>query len=260
VHTETLTPDPNLNLNPNLNPNSNPNPPPVFGHIHEGFGAYQDERGQHYLNASTSTIQYRPINPPVVLDVPLDRRLPIRWVRPSSRLPPRSFLSPPPWSSNASGASVLATLTCLAFLTSLILLPLSLSLQVSVPALEVTHLDLSDGPPRSHPVVGDAFPSSLPSLALFPRSRSCHTSGSESRGRECGRVEERIRTGAGRAGGKGGGEDGGEEGVSCGAVDFDVAARFMGVTVEEDTEGEGEEGVEEGGVDGGERAPRRATA
>ena len=49
--------------------------------IHEGYGAYEDEQGwTKYLNASTSTLQYRPISPPIVLDVPLDRSLPARWV------------------------------------------------------------------------------------------------------------------------------------------------------------------------------------
>lgn len=68
----------------------------VFGHIHEGFGAYQDETGQRYLNASTSTIQYRPINPPVVFDVPLDKSQPIRWVSLTSEDVTRLDLSTSP--------------------------------------------------------------------------------------------------------------------------------------------------------------------
>ena len=40
----------------------------VFGHIHEGYGILHDG-GTTSVNASICTVEYRPINPPVVLDL-----------------------------------------------------------------------------------------------------------------------------------------------------------------------------------------------
>ncbi len=42
----------------------------VFGHIHEGYGASSQD-GCHFVNASTTTVAYQPINAPVVLDLAL---------------------------------------------------------------------------------------------------------------------------------------------------------------------------------------------
>ena len=40
----------------------------VFGHIHEGYGEYA--RGpKRLINASICTVRYKPINPPIVLDL-----------------------------------------------------------------------------------------------------------------------------------------------------------------------------------------------
>lgn len=40
----------------------------VFGHIHEGYGLlYKD--GIQFANASTCTLQYKPTNPPLIVDV-----------------------------------------------------------------------------------------------------------------------------------------------------------------------------------------------
>lgn len=53
----------------------------IFGHIHEGYGVYEDkELGITYINASTSTVQYRASNAPLVFDLPLDQSQPLRWV------------------------------------------------------------------------------------------------------------------------------------------------------------------------------------
>lgn len=43
----------------------------VFGHIHEGYGCSMDENATVYCNASTCSFHYRPIQPPIVVDVPL---------------------------------------------------------------------------------------------------------------------------------------------------------------------------------------------
>lgn len=51
----------------------------VFGHIHEGYGAAERD-GTLHVNACTCTIAYEPTNPPIVIDVPLDRALPARRV------------------------------------------------------------------------------------------------------------------------------------------------------------------------------------
>jgi len=40
----------------------------VFGHIHEGYGVHR-EGSTTYVNASTVDLGYRPVNPPVVLEV-----------------------------------------------------------------------------------------------------------------------------------------------------------------------------------------------
>lgn len=39
----------------------------VFGHIHEGYGTTR-ENDTRFINASTCTVDYRPINPPIVFD------------------------------------------------------------------------------------------------------------------------------------------------------------------------------------------------
>lgn len=40
----------------------------IFGHIHEGYGVHR-EGSTTYVNASTVDLGYRPVNPPVVLEV-----------------------------------------------------------------------------------------------------------------------------------------------------------------------------------------------
>lgn len=40
----------------------------VFGHIHEGYGEY-DKHGTHFINASTCTEMYNPVNKPIVFDL-----------------------------------------------------------------------------------------------------------------------------------------------------------------------------------------------
>jgi len=40
----------------------------IFGHIHEGYGQEEHE-GIRFINASTCDFHYRPINPPVVVDI-----------------------------------------------------------------------------------------------------------------------------------------------------------------------------------------------
>lgn len=40
----------------------------IFGHIHEGYGQ-QALNDRLYVNASTCTGQYKPMNPPIVLDI-----------------------------------------------------------------------------------------------------------------------------------------------------------------------------------------------
>lgn len=47
----------------------------VFGHIHEGAGTHA-EGGTLFVNASNCTVRYDPTNPPIVVDVPLDRDAP----------------------------------------------------------------------------------------------------------------------------------------------------------------------------------------
>lgn len=40
----------------------------IFGHIHEAYGRIKNGHTE-YINASTCTLQYKPINPPVVIDI-----------------------------------------------------------------------------------------------------------------------------------------------------------------------------------------------
>jgi predicted phosphodiesterase len=47
----------------------------VFGHIHEGAGTHV-EGGALFVNASNCTVSYQPTNPPIVVDLPLDRGAP----------------------------------------------------------------------------------------------------------------------------------------------------------------------------------------
>ena len=42
----------------------------IFGHVHEGYGVTSDGVTT-YINASTCTLRYRPLNPPILFDVPL---------------------------------------------------------------------------------------------------------------------------------------------------------------------------------------------
>ena len=41
----------------------------IFGHIHEGYGTSSDGMTT-YINASTCNYHYRPVNPPIVFDIP----------------------------------------------------------------------------------------------------------------------------------------------------------------------------------------------
>ena len=42
----------------------------VFGHIHEGYGATTNG-ATVFINASTCNLQYRPVHPPLVFDLPI---------------------------------------------------------------------------------------------------------------------------------------------------------------------------------------------
>ncbi|KAJ8307239.1 hypothetical protein KUTeg_015323 [Tegillarca granosa] len=42
----------------------------IFGHIHEGYGMFTDGT-TNFINASTCTLRYKPVNPPIVFDYPL---------------------------------------------------------------------------------------------------------------------------------------------------------------------------------------------
>uniref|UniRef100_A0ABI7ZVU6 Metallophosphoesterase domain containing 1 n=1 Tax=Felis catus TaxID=9685 RepID=A0ABI7ZVU6_FELCA len=44
----------------------------VFGHIHEGYGVMADGTTT-YVNASVCTVNYQPVNPPIVIDLPTPR-------------------------------------------------------------------------------------------------------------------------------------------------------------------------------------------
>merc|ERR1712083_48569 len=46
----------------------------VSGHIHDGYGCNSDETTL-FINASTCDSQYRPINPPIVFDLPPPEQL-----------------------------------------------------------------------------------------------------------------------------------------------------------------------------------------
>ena len=43
----------------------------VFGHIHEGYGQIKLE-GVHYVNACICNLSYKPINMPIVVDLPIN--------------------------------------------------------------------------------------------------------------------------------------------------------------------------------------------
>eukprot|EP01032_Pedospumella_encystans_P009632 gene9632-11324_t len=47
----------------------------IFGHIHEGYGTHFDGTTT-FVNACTCTRAYRPSNPPIVIDLPLDPTMP----------------------------------------------------------------------------------------------------------------------------------------------------------------------------------------
>ncbi|HLT37854.1 MAG TPA: metallophosphatase domain-containing protein [Enhygromyxa sp.] len=51
----------------------------VFGHIHEGYGAAFVD-GTLFVNASTCTLAYRPTNPAIVVDLPIDRTRPAQLI------------------------------------------------------------------------------------------------------------------------------------------------------------------------------------
>lgn len=51
----------------------------VFGHIHEAYGTAELD-GTLFINASTCTLAYRPTNPAIVIDLPIDRSRPARIV------------------------------------------------------------------------------------------------------------------------------------------------------------------------------------
>jgi predicted phosphodiesterase len=46
----------------------------VFGHIHDGYGCTSDDTTL-YINASTCTHAYKPVNPPIVFDLPPPQEL-----------------------------------------------------------------------------------------------------------------------------------------------------------------------------------------
>lgn len=45
----------------------------VFGHIHEDYGISSDGKTT-FINASTCNIAYKPINPPIVIDIAIEKR------------------------------------------------------------------------------------------------------------------------------------------------------------------------------------------
>jgi predicted phosphodiesterase len=57
----------------------------LFGHIHEGYGS-ERQGGTLFINAASCTLAYRPDNPAVVVDVPLDRNAPAMVVSASGAL------------------------------------------------------------------------------------------------------------------------------------------------------------------------------
>lgn len=44
----------------------------IFGHIHESYGE-TDMEGVHYINASSCDVDYRPVNPPIVYELPTEK-------------------------------------------------------------------------------------------------------------------------------------------------------------------------------------------
>ncbi|KAJ1387204.1 Metallo-dependent phosphatase-like protein, partial [Ochromonadaceae sp. CCMP2298] len=55
----------------------------IFGHIHESYGTFSDGHTL-FVNGSTCTLSYRPSNPPIVIDLPLDVNMPAQVVGQSS--------------------------------------------------------------------------------------------------------------------------------------------------------------------------------
>jgi len=43
----------------------------IFGHIHEGYGE-TDMEGVHFINASSCDVDYNPVNPPIVYELPVE--------------------------------------------------------------------------------------------------------------------------------------------------------------------------------------------
>ena len=56
----------------------------IFGHIHEERGWMGYDGRTLFLNASNVNLRYRPVQPCLVVDVPHDVTLPVRWVPPAS--------------------------------------------------------------------------------------------------------------------------------------------------------------------------------
>eukprot|EP01059_Diplonema_ambulator_P033923 TRINITY_DN7365_c0_g1_i1.p1 TRINITY_DN7365_c0_g1~~TRINITY_DN7365_c0_g1_i1.p1 ORF type:complete len:291 (+),score=79.70 TRINITY_DN7365_c0_g1_i1:44-874(+) len=42
----------------------------IFGHVHEGYGVTSNTQGTLFGNASTCNFRYKPVNPPLVFDLP----------------------------------------------------------------------------------------------------------------------------------------------------------------------------------------------
>lgn len=57
----------------------------AFGHIHEGYGALV-QASTLFVNASVCTLRYRPVQTPVVVDLPCDRSKPASVVEIGSRV------------------------------------------------------------------------------------------------------------------------------------------------------------------------------
>jgi predicted phosphodiesterase len=51
----------------------------VFGHIHEAYGTFRID-GTLFINASICTLAYRPTNPAIVVELPIDHSLPARVI------------------------------------------------------------------------------------------------------------------------------------------------------------------------------------
>lgn len=67
----------------------------VFGHIHEDAGWVGYDGQTMFCNASNVDLRYRVVQPCVVMDVPHDVALPVRWVQPVS--PVKDFASFVTW-------------------------------------------------------------------------------------------------------------------------------------------------------------------